>query len=69
MSNSIDRRDIQKAQAARAIFPQVRGMLPKIQMTLVDYDGQVLELNLDHEIAADLIKQITAAYRASLPRI
>lgn len=68
MTNPIDHRDIKTAKAARAIYPQVRGMLPKIQLTFIDYDGNTLELDLDHEIAADFLDQADAAYQASIPK-
>ena len=68
MTKNIEHHDIAKAVAARAIFPQIRGMLPKIQLTFESYDGITLELDLDHEIAAKFLQDADAAYEASIPK-
>lgn len=60
--------DIKAARSTRAIFPQIRGMLPKIQLTFEAYDGTLLELDLDHEIAAEFLDKAEAAYDAAVPQ-
>lgn len=60
--------DIKDAKAARAIFPQVEGTLPKIQLTFLATDGTTLELDLLHETTADFLDQASSAYDATLPK-
>lgn len=61
--------DAKAAVAARAIYPQIRGMLPRIAITIDTYEGHQLEIEFDHDIVAALIDQMTHAYNASLPTI
>lgn len=59
--------EVKAAKAARALFPEARGMIPKISLTFDCVDGTIVEFELEAIEAARLIEQAMSAYNAILP--
>lgn len=66
MGNKKINYQVRRATAARAIYQEGRGSLPKIALTFETYDDEEVEFELTFDIAADMIDQATAAYNAGM---
>lgn len=58
---------VRSAKAARALFPEARGMIPKISLTFECEDGSLVEFELEAAEAGRLVEQAMSAYNAILP--
>lgn len=59
--------EVRSSRAARALFPEARGMIPKISLTFDCVDGSIVEFELEAAEAARMIEQAMSAYNAILP--
>lgn len=57
---------VRSATAARAIYQEGRGRLPKISLTFESEEGDQIAFELQLDTAADFIDQATAAYNAAM---
>lgn len=56
--------DISGASSARALYQHHSGAMHKLQFKFETSDGRILEVEMNHEIAAPFIEQAIAAYSA-----
>lgn len=61
------RYDVKSALAAKAIYQEGRGRLPKLSLTFETFDGQIVQFDLDLMEAAKLIDEASNAYNSALP--
>lgn len=59
--------DVKSATAARAIFQQGRGAIPKVQFKFLTYDDEEVEFELEMIEAGKMIEQAMSAYNAISP--
>lgn len=59
--------NVKEASAARALFPEARGAIPKISLTFRTWDDEVITFEMEATEAGKLIEHAMSAYNAILP--
>ena len=56
--------EVESSTAAKALYQEGKGYLPKIQFTFTTHDEEIIEIELGYMDAANFIDQAAAAYNA-----